>query len=609
MWLGLLWACFGCETETETQTPHSTEDTDTATTGDDTGSVGDDTGEPVVLPEPAWRGTWVAQIKDMDPASSAHCQEGGWYRDDVVAMRDALLETNQNVYAGYIDDGDEADCWFLNLEDMLEVVTPEDDLTIFGAMKTGQPLSSYTGAIGALRERAVAHPELSGMLIDDFFFMPQSVFAPGHAFSKEDLAALASAAHDGDLPEIDLWTHIAGHAAGELLIPGVVLGAAHCRAGCAIGSGDESWVEVEATAASDGETFTALLRNNLLGEDALLLQVSLDGVVAYEETLDHGNAYAFRRLVAPLPTVAGAEHTVRVSVTADGAPVADRIELSGFRLGGASVSPSAMGTSREDGLMAEDTSSGHIVDYIDGVLLHFWDDPEMFDIETFRHLFEETCGRLAAADVRCVATMWGNNQWAFTMDRAQTVEKLTAAQELAEGVVVFRYPLDMHGHTEGVPPDEGVYREQLPEDSRYDLMAYWPGYTRGIPGWSHAWESTATCDGTHTLRWEDNDAVTGRFRYALQVNGRTVESVDVGDVAGVTELDVDVASGDVLTLTFSETESVGNISVSMHAAVDPPEGCPALAWSHSAAADPEQAALYDCYASWFRGEAFAQDCR
>ena len=616
------------------------------------------------LAVPTYQGSWKSPIKlsDTDPSNISSCDSAvGWAHDDAATMVDALLDGSQNLYFSTLGGTDTTSCQWQSLE-ALAIEAVGTGVELGGEFPDDSSLTEYTDGIVALRQLADDYGTVGMVSIDDFnqrLFLPKDPSSSG-LLTAADVGTLWTAAHDSAFDtEIDLVPYMAAKYVPQALVPAYVLGTRDCSSCVNIydgylfpndwpNAGDQADVmELDIAVAPSSLPHTTRILSFLLYDaytsapttKDLDVVVRVNGTDVYRRTMfDHVDQDISLERV-PLPPAlfsSSSKNSVTIGVEATTAPtnqygtklayVWDVRMLTyhpttGLSVGGVSSSSVTFNTSRDPGrigyststseLVASDNSAWRIDGNIDGAMFRYTPYPDYYldDPGVYRRLVKSTCDHLRSNGLTCLVAHWGNDQWVsgLTPDVAVLGEQLDVAGAYADGNVVWRYELGRY------TPADGVYTEREPLDTAsYDVMAAFPSWQPGIPGWYQTWTTAAVTDaGTYTLDWADNLSSSG-------VSGRFFKRLWVTDVFGITTLewdeDVDdaatsgshtfsLAAGESVTVGMEEEDSIG--SLLFHAQfrlTDPSGDVVALPTFDSGVADHVDD-IYDCVHDIYTGAA------
>jgi len=646
--------------------PSGSADSSDADTAFDPDTGPQDTGPPVdtgVEPVPAFtRAVWSSQVKDFsDPQAGAACREGAWNADHGALTRSALLEGGLDTYVATLGTGDPTDCWWLNLERVLAAIAPDDGLVVAGGVDPGPTYAQLAETIPAMRLLAVEHPELQALVLDDFMGALRRWDKPSRAFGAEELAALRVLATDTTCeedwcaaPPIALWPYSTARELLYVAVPGLEFGLPACPGSCdrradhqlhpetASHTGDAIGAHLLWTAEADlpDATLRFLFDDRFAGRAEAIadLVVRRGGVELGRFALNNdqspgtpGQASAMRSVTLPFAVEQGVGQELELVIEAR-SEVVPEVEPRLVRVWGVEVwnaegdvmtdvlavselaavqrrdaTRAGLATDLSELAVLESTAASHIVDHVDAVLVHDLEpSARWFDIEVHRHLVGAACRSIRSRGVDCLSTQWGNDQWRVDLDPDVQAERVQVARDSADGVVVYRHPIDLVGGGRDdtgafVPPDHGIYAEVSPADpAAFDIGATWPRYTRGVPGYTRRWEQAVDCDGTWTVAWAMYGGA-GRFdlRVGTTSGGADVAalSVDLGETTASGSTVLDLSTGDRVFVELAGKASVGNATYGIDARLDAPADCDGggrrTDWSTSSHVDPELADLFE----------------
>lgn len=654
----------GAEGGTDTAGPGDADDTGASGSGGDSGGGGgDDTGSAAWAPTIA--GTWLGSIKAMQGEEQADCQEGGWYRDDAEAQREALLESGQDTIVVYVDDGG-GGCWWTSLELMVEAVDEADGLRVLaGAHRSTSP-EELVELLHDLRLLRAEHPELEALVLDDAMGIFDGRAAAGEL--HDFLAQVHAAAHDTGCgedwcaaPEVDFWPYLREVDAGWYLNEAVELGLRCDVPGSCDAAVGDAWLPAEGELAADAvglsTTWTPQAGGHAVLELVEFHSVSTPPLARFEVGLvvEGGEELALE----PAESTTPEGHLRRLEAALVAAEVGEARELElrwrpTAELGpgevqhlrallvqvreadgsvqrlvpGASITERdparGLARSAEEAFEVSGNAESLLRDQLDGLLLqwaagapsHAW-DPAPAEL-----LWDSACEPLQAAGRPCVTVQWGNDQWSPELPASHQQDLLQLVPR-SDGLLVFRHELGLWGATEEgegglLPPDRGVFRTlEPPAGADHEVHAYFPKYTRGIPGFARHFDTTIACTGTHTLVWGALGQHASKFEARVQRTPAGGEAellvqVDMSDLdadsaSGTAPVSapLDLEAGDTLRLSLVETASVGSTEMRLQARVRAPEDCggePLADWTQRAEVSERQAAYFRCYEAWFAGE-------
>jgi hypothetical protein len=625
----------------------------------DTASPPDSGVEPA--PVAILQAAWAAQLKDFsNPTAGATCIDGGWNSDHAENTRQALLDGGLDTWVANLGTGSETDCWWLNFERVLAAIEPEDGIQVAGGVDPGLDFEELSAVVVQLRLLADREPELRALVLDDFMASVKRWDQPWLEFGPDEFAALAALAQDTECedtycsaPPLELWPYTTAKEVAYTAVPGIELGLQRCTGSCATPV-DRQLFGADADHTADAMGFSLSFLPTVPTADASLrflfndrfqgrgapvaeLVVRQDGVELGRFALNDdqapgtaGQSAGIRSVSLPVVLDSTLSTELEWVVEARSETVAadeDRlVRVWGVELWTDNETPldllstttptpvARRDSTRDDltlaaadALRLEETAPGLIAPLAPAVLVHdlepsaFW-----FDLEVHRHLMDAVCRSVRTQGAACYATQWGNDQWRVDLDAAIQAERVRVARETADGVVIYRHPLDLVGGARDadgsfVPPDHGIYREVSPANpTDFDVGATWPGYTRGVPGFRRRFEQVVSCAGEWTLQWAKSGSA-GRFD--LHVARRTPageESLHRSDLAEIPLADstsLTLAAGDVAVVEMVGTASIGNATYGFDARlVAPPEcgGAAATAWTSTSHVDPDLADQFEC---------------
>jgi hypothetical protein len=637
-----------------------TEQVDGEETGlEDTGS-GEDTGI-IDEPEgwtPTFRGTWLPNIKDISGEETLNCRDGGWWRDDPDATRDALLASNQNLVGGYIEDGSTDSCYWLSFLDLLESIEEEDGITIIATVERDTTPTEMVEAIHELRLLRVEHPELRALLHDDANTLYDVIAWDGTLESV--LVDLVEAAHDTSCaddwcaaPELELWPYLQDNDAGWYVVPGADLAllctdtslCSPTQGYAILPDGEDTYADVlgfHATWNPGGkgtarlEVVQLLITEGTRPNFTVTVQVGDDDEVLLEPSESTTVNGQLRLLEGELPSIDSdsGSQTLTFRWRASESPI-DADSLSRLRALVVRVvedeqttllepdTPFAWRDSgRTDMATAEEalvasTNEGLRLDHlVDGMALQWrpGGSPNSYDAAPAKVLWDEVCAAFAVREGPCLTVQWGNDQWSANVP-ASLQGTLLELVPHSEGLLLFRHELSLTGAIDDadgalVPPDLGIFAAlQPPKGAGYEVLSYWPRYTRGVPGYARQHLAEAPCTGEYSLSWSGTVTHSGRFngrleRIAIDGSVSSVIEVDVGD-AEEEALVFEAEEGEDIRIVFEEIQSVGSSEARLEARVTAPDECgglPLSDWTQTTHVSENQAGYHRCYSAWFAAE-------
>jgi hypothetical protein len=242
--------------------------------------------------------------------------------------------------------------------------------------------------------------------------------------------------------------------------------------------------------------------------------------------------------------------------------------------------------------------------------------PVGYDAAPAKVLWDHVCAAFDERDGPCLTVQWGNDQWVPDLPASHQGALLDLVPH-SEGLLLFRHELSLTDATDDadgvlVPPDLGIFALlEPPEDADYEVFAYWPKYTRGVPGYTRRYLAVAPCSGEYTLSWSGTATHSSRFNARLEriaTDGTVTEVIEVGvSEANEDAYAFEAEEAEGLRIVFEEIQSVGSTEARLEARISSPEDCgglPLSEWTRSTHVSENQAAYYRCYSAWFTADSY-----
>ena len=622
------------------------------------------------------QGSWRSPIRatDSDPANRLDCTDPatGWRATDSVALVDGLVATNQNFYAAHIDSltYDPANCDWAALENIAAEIDARGlaiDLFAAFAKESGTALD-HVAAVASVRDIAASYPSLKGFLIDDFHNSLVAPYTtdPADLWWPADVEQVAFAAVDPAIPGpvVAFIPYMADDFAAMHLVPAHILGvpgnwdakdpdvdAHYVYADDATHVADELAFEhtFDPGPILPGDRF----RLSLLHYDQytsnpetkdLDMVVSVNGSELLRESLfdqDVTEDYIEHKLAAlgkGITLLPSAPNTVRVEIQAGRASTNNyghkllyvwdvyiqRTGPSGRRVFPFEPDAASYITYRDPTrkvstapMMAQSNANWRIDDYIAGAFHKYTSIPEQIDLQTYATFLRSLCRHLNASGRTCEGVFWGNEQWhADVAIDLRTQSRMYALNEMyGDGIVVWRLENSLF------VPKGGLFTDRLAIDpANYDVTAFFPLYTSGIPGLFFRWTYPITTAGNYEVAWSDNrdgsssghdNRMTKRVS-ALDATGEATilwES-DINDAAldGVESFALDPADYTELTVEMYETDSIGNAEYYAQYRVLDPTGTAVSHTLYESDVDEDTHGLYNCTTAYYTSSTFMWAC-
>ncbi|MBI4411234.1 MAG: hypothetical protein HY541_01970 [Deltaproteobacteria bacterium] len=513
--------------------------------------------------------------------------------DDIPAIVSAVSEAKQNLYGYAAHDGalgdDTKGFYWPNFLELLKE-TKNMETKVFAVLgekhfETGNRWNYDWAAAGAdLGTLSAAYPNLAGFNVDDFGgydCSEDTTQLEKTCYAASDIKKMTDAGKTANA-NFKFWPTIYFYQIPRTICPSYILGSEY-----GVQMTKEEYGAVKLTFSLDTAPATAVLSflytDTETGEDAVNAHefkgVEVNGNSLVNATLA-GNQYVERFSDDIAKYLKAGENEIvfkmyvdspvniyhrklvyfwDIKLAVDGKEVADWKETFDKHESDSSYpNHKALMINNKGRIIAKSNKNYLIADSIDGLFVPLTHNQSFYSAETYKELLSSTKACLGDKDL--MAVLYGE-MWGYDIKPEVLKEQIEVAAGIADGVVIWNYPLAMGAAAKGIFSQKKSYK------SGYAIRSYWPSYQLGVEGYYQRWITKKELTGTVTVKITDSmtgDAGVDYFVKKVEAVGTTYYEDGIPGDEG--EEAVSVALGETpayLVLSVVETEGVGNMSASV----------------------------------------------
>lgn len=573
--------------ETEETTTEVSGETTAGTVQEEAASGPEETTSTITA---KYLGSYASKIKISGPEAS--------HKDDIAAILQTVASSGQNFYGYACHDGtigdDTSGFYWPHFLELVQKTTSTSLFCVRGEKHFGLgDRSDYDWAEAGeeLSALSAKYPGLVGYNIDDFggYDCSEDTTQLGSScYTATQVKEFTDAAKTSNA-DFKLWPTIYFHQLGRTVVPGYILGTVY-----GVQMTKNEYAAVTLTFSLDSLPMTAELSffyaDTESGKDAVNIHefksVEVNGVSLVNATLA-GNQYVEQYKGDIAPYLKTGENTITFKMYADSQINVYHHKLLyiwdvSLKLDGTDFSTwdvaydkneSAINYTNHKGetinnvgrVVAMSNDEYSIVNSIDGIFVPFTQDQFFYNADTYADLLTST--KKALGDKDLIVVLYGE-MWGYSIEPGVLKEQIEIASQIADGVVIWNYPLQLGAAT------GGIFSQRESAKAGYPIRFFWPMYQLGVEGYYQKWTTKKELSGTVTVKITDSfttDSTTGYFTKKVAVGGVShYEDTIPGSDDEELTLTLDTASKVVLSVT--ETDGVGNMSVDVYFSVVDADG-------------------------------------